>query len=111
MAQKVTAMESCAAVFAGQIDNVAEFCRDSRSVGRRFTSGGTGSGRRSRRAAGTITAAAYSPGQTPAAVEEAVLRQRKQLLEAGRDHGPQSIVWALQRDEMPCRRARRSGGF
>ena len=38
--------------------------------------------------------------QTPAAVEEAVLRKRKQLLEQGLDHGPQSIVWTLERDEM-----------
>jgi transposase InsO family protein len=34
-------------------------------------------------------------------VEEAVLRCRKQLLEQGLDHGPQSIVWALQRRETP----------
>jgi transposase InsO family protein len=27
-----------------------------------------------------------------------VLRKRKELLEAGRDHGPQSIQWSLQRD-------------
>ena len=29
-----------------------------------------------------------------------MLRQRKQLLEQGLDHGPQSIVWTLQRDEI-----------
>jgi hypothetical protein len=29
-----------------------------------------------------------------------VLRRRKQLLEQGLDHGPQSIVWTLQRDEI-----------
>jgi transposase InsO family protein len=40
-----------------------------------------------------------SPGQTSADVEEVVLRRRKQLLEDGRDHGPQSIQWSLQRDE------------
>ena len=47
----------------------------------------------------------HSPGQTAAAVEEAVLRRRKQLIEQGLDHGPQSIVWALQRDgvAMPSR--------
>ncbi len=40
------------------------------------------------------------PGQTTAAVEEIVLRRRKQLIEDGRDHGPQSIVWSLQREGL-----------
>src|SRR3546814_5419216 len=39
-----------------------------------------------------------SPGQTSPEIEDLVLRRRKQLLEAGKDHGAQSIVWALQRD-------------
>src|SRR3546814_3468224 len=39
-----------------------------------------------------------SPGQTSPEIEGLVLRRRKQLLEAGKDHGAQSIVWALQRD-------------
>ncbi|MBU8821195.1 IS481 family transposase, partial [Mycolicibacterium goodii] len=36
--------------------------------------------------------------QTPAEVEDMVVRRRKQLIELGCDHGPQSIVWSLQRD-------------
>ena len=102
MAQKVTAMDIRAAtVFAGQIDNVSQFCRDqqiSRQTfykwRRRFDQNGlAGLQEQSRRPNS-------SPGQTPAAVEEAVLRQRKQLLEQGLDHGPQSIVWALESDEI-----------
>jgi transposase InsO family protein len=104
MAQKVTAMDIRAATaFAGQIDNVSQFCRDrhiSRQTfykfGRRFARDGlAGLQEQSRRPNS-------SPGQTPAVVEEAVLRQRKQLLEQGLDHGPQSIVWALERDERPA---------
>ena len=114
MAQKVTAMDIRAATaFAGQIDNVSQFCRD-RQISRqtfykwrrRFGQDGlAGLQERSRRPNS-------SPGQTPAAVEEAVLRQRKQLLEQGLDHGPQSIVWALAtRRRWPCRHARRCRGF
>jgi transposase InsO family protein len=100
MAQKVTAMDIRAATaFAGQIENVSAFCRReqiSRQTfykwRRRFRDGGLGGlEERSRRPN-------FSPGQTAAAAEEAVLRKRKQLLEQGLDHGPQSIVWALQRD-------------
>jgi transposase len=103
MAQKVTAMDIRAATaLAGQIDNVSQFCRDqqiSRQTfykwRRRFSRDGLdGLQELSRRPNS-------SPGQTPAAVEEAVLRCRKQLLEQGLDHGPQSIVWALQRRETP----------
>jgi transposase InsO family protein len=91
-----------ATALAGQIDNVAQFCRDQQisrqtfyKFRRRFDEEGlAGLQDRSRRPVS-------SPGQTSAAVEEVVLRKRKQLLEAGLDHGPQSIVWALQRDEMP----------
>ena len=102
MAQKVTAMDIRAATaLAGQIDNVSQFCRDqqiSRQTfykwRRRFDQNGlAGLQEQSRRPNS-------SPGQTPAAVEEAVLRQRKQLLEQGLDHGPQSIVWALESDEI-----------
>jgi len=104
MAQKVTAMDIRAATaFAGQIDNVSQFCRDrhiSRQTfykfRRRFVRDGlAGLEEQSRRPNS-------SPGLTPAAVEEAVLRMRKQLLEQGLDHGPQSIVWTLQRDERPA---------
>ena len=102
MAQKVTAMDiRVATAFAGQIDNVAQFCRDqqvSRQTfykwRRRFGQDGlAGLQEQSRRPNS-------SPGQTAAAVEEAVLRKRKQLREQGLDHGPQSIVWTLERDEM-----------
>ncbi|GBE63679.1 hypothetical protein MFM001_01410 [Mycobacterium sp. MFM001] len=104
MAQKVTAMDIRAATaLAGQINNVSQFCRD-RQISRqtfykwrrRFGQDGlAGLQEQSRRPNS-------SPGQTPVAVEEAVLRKRKQLLEQGLDHGPQSIVWALQRDETPA---------
>jgi transposase InsO family protein len=102
MAQKVTAMDIRAATaFAGQVDNVSQFCRDQQisrqtfyKFRRRFAQDGlAGLQEQSRRPNS-------SPGQTPAAVEEAVLRARKQLLEQGRDHGPQSIVWTLERDGL-----------
>ena len=91
-----------ATAFAGQIDNVSQFCRDQQisrqtfyKYRRRFGQNGlAGLQEQSRRPNS-------SPGQTPAAVEEAVLHQRKQLLEQGLDHGPQSIVWALQRQNRP----------
>lgn len=104
MAQKVTAMDLRAATaLAGEIENVAEFCRR-RQISRqtfykwrrRFCDDGlAGLQEQSRRPLS-------SPGQTAAAVEEAVLRKRKQLLEQGLDYGPQSIVWALQRDGAPA---------
>jgi transposase InsO family protein len=102
MAQKVTAMDIRAATaLAGQVDNVSQFCRDHQisrqtfyKFRRRFAQDGlAGLQEQSRRPNS-------SPGQTAAAVEEAVLRARKQLLEQGRDHGPQSIVWALERDGL-----------
>jgi transposase InsO family protein len=99
MAQKVTAMDiRMAATFVGH-ENVAAYCRAtgiSRATfykwRRRFREEGIGGlGEHSRRPSS-------SPGQTSAAVEELVLRRRKQLLEQGCDHGPQSIVWSLRRD-------------
>jgi transposase InsO family protein len=102
MAQKVTAMDIRAATaLAGQIDNVSQFCRDRQisrqtfyKYRRRFGEDGLGGLQEQSRRPNS------SPGQTPAAIEETVLRQRKLLLEQGRDHGPQSIVWTLERDEM-----------
>jgi transposase InsO family protein len=103
MAQKVTAMDIRAATaVAGQIDNVAQFCREHQisrqtfyKFRRRFGEEGlAGLQDRSRRPVS-------SPGQTSAAVEEVVLRRRKQLLDDGRDYGPQSIQWSLQREEYP----------
>jgi transposase InsO family protein len=100
MAQKVTAMDiRMAAALAGQVGNVAAFCRE-RQISRqtfykfraRFDEQGIdGLKDRSRRPVS-------SPGQTSAEVEELALRRRKQLLEQGLDHGPQSIQWSLQRD-------------
>ena len=91
-----------AAALAGQVENVAEFCREQKISRQTFykwrarfgEAGIEGLQDRSRRPH-------RSPGQTPAGVEEAVLRTRKQLIEQGLDHGPQSIVWALQRVEVP----------
>lgn len=91
-----------ATALAGQIENVAAFCRKQQISRQTFykwqhrfgDAGLAGLQQQSRRPH-------HSPGQTAAAVEEAVLRKRKQLIEAGCDHGPQSILWALQRDEMP----------
>ena len=103
MAQKVTAMDIRAATaLAGQVDNVSQFCRDQQisrqtfyKFRRRFGQGGlAGLQDQSRRPNS-------SPGQTPASVEDAVLRKRKQLVEQGLDHGPQSIVWTLQREHTP----------
>jgi transposase InsO family protein len=83
------------------VENVAAFCRQ-QQISRatfykwqhRFREQGlAGLKERSRRPASC-------PGHTPAAVEEAVLRRRKQLLEQGLDHGPQSIMWAMQRDGL-----------
>ena len=100
MAQKVTAMDiRMAAALAGQVDNVAEFCRREQisrqtfyKFRRRFREVGSPGCRNG--PDGRLT----SPGQTSAEVEELVLRRRKQLIEQGLDHGPQSIVWSLQRD-------------
>lgn len=101
MPQKVAGMDIRAATaMAGQIDNVAQFCREQRisretfyKWRRRFQQSGlAGLQERSRRPRS-------SPGQTPAEVQQAVLTKRRRLAEAGLDHGPQSIVWALQRDK------------
>lgn len=88
-----------AAALAGQIENVAEFCRQEQisrqtfyKYRQRFRDEGVDGLRdRSRR---PLT----SPGQTSPEIEDLVLRRRKQLLEAGQDHGAQSIVSAMQRD-------------
>src|SRR3546814_6832592 len=92
MAQKVTAMDiRMAAALAGQIENVAQFCRQEQisrqtfyKYRQRFQDEGVDGLRdRSRR---PLT----SPGQTSPEIEDLVLRRRKQLLEAGKDHGAQS---------------------
>ena len=88
-----------AAALAGQVQNVSAFCVENKisrqtfyKYRARFAQDGiTGLAARSRRPL-TI------PGQTSSEVEELVLRRRRQLLEKGLDHGPQSISWSLQRD-------------
>jgi transposase InsO family protein len=100
MAQKVTAMDiRMAAALAGQIENVAQFCRDHQisretfyKYRRRFGEGGIGGLQELSRRPHT------SPGQTPVEVEDLIVLRRKQLIEDGRDHGAQSIVWSLQRE-------------
>ena len=100
MAQKVTAMDiRMAAALADGVENVAQFCRGegiSRQTfykfRRRFREEGIDGLRdRSRR---PLT----SPGQTPVEVEDVIVLRRKQRLDQGLDHGPQSIVWSLQRE-------------
>ncbi len=100
MAQKVTAMDiRMAAGLAGQIDNVAEFCRRegiSRETfykwQRRFLQHGVpGLQERSRRPN-------RSPGQASTAVQKLVLDRRERLVKDGLDHGPEAIVWALRDD-------------
>lgn len=102
MAQKVTAMDiRMAAALAGQVDNVAAFCRHeqiSRQTFYKFRArfvqeGLAGLADRSRRPS-------TSPGQTSAEVEDLVVHRRKRLVEQGLDHGAQSIVWSLQRDAV-----------
>lgn len=86
---------------AGQIQNVSAYCRSQKisrqtfyKYRRRFREDGLAGLEECSRRPGS------SPGQTAAEVEEAVLRKRKQLIEQGLDHGAQSIVWALTRDEV-----------
>lgn len=99
MVQKVTAMDiRTATALAGQVVNVSQFCRENQISRQTFykwrarfgEAGIDGLHQRSRRPK-------LCPGQTPPAVEQLVLDKRKELLELGLDHGPQSIVWALQR--------------
>lgn len=83
-----------AAALAGQVDNVAEFCRDEQinrqtfyKILRRFCDEGIdGLQDRSR---GPLR----SPGQTTAEVQDIAVRRREQLIEQGLDHGDHSIVW------------------
>jgi transposase InsO family protein len=99
MAQKVTAMDIRAATaLAGEIENVAEFCRR-HQISRvtfykwraRFAEQGlAGLQELSRRPQSC-------PRATDAPVVAAVLGCRVELLKAGLDYGPQSIVWTLHR--------------
>lgn len=101
MAQKVAAMDVRAATaMAGQIDNITAFCRE-QAISRqtfykwkqRFEAEGlAGLAEQSRRPR-------TNPRHTPAAVEELVLRARKDLEDQGADCGPQSIRWLLLRSQ------------
>jgi transposase InsO family protein len=103
MAQKVTAMDiRAAAALAGEIENVAEFCRRHQisrvtfyKLRKRFLAEGwEGLAQdRSRRPVSCPTA-------TDTTVVAAVIACRVELLGAGLDHGPQSIVWVLQHRGM-----------
>lgn len=97
-----------AAACAAVVSNVSAFCREqgiSRESfyvwRRRFAEGGaaalTDRSRRPRRC----------PIATPAVVEDAVLRVRKELVGEGADHGPDAIGWRLMEagdfDHVPSR--------
>ena len=100
MAGSVVPMDvRMAAALAGGVANVAVFCQR-QGISRktfykwraRFVAEGVaGLQERSRRPL-------VSPGATPAEVEELVVCVRKQLAEAGTDHGPDPIRWALLAD-------------
>src|SRR6478752_2901788 len=103
MAQKVTAMDTRAATaLAGQVENVAEFCRRHQisrvtfyKWRRRFAAQGWDglAKEHSRRPVSC-------PSATGADMVAAVVKCRVEMLAAGLDHGPQSIVWTLQRNGM-----------
>ena len=95
-------MKAIAAVIAyveGEAMNVAEVCRDCgiapktfyKYAGRYRAEGLTGFEPRSRRPSS-------SPNQTPAVLEDAIVELRKELADAGHDHGATTIQWHLGRD-------------
>src|SRR5271155_1083201 len=98
MAQKVTAMDiRTATALVGQVQNVAEFCRRRHMSRvtfykwrRRFAAHGfDGLREESRRPVSC-------PAATGADMVAMVVDCRIALLGAGLDHGPPTIVWALQ---------------
>ena len=98
MAQKVTAMDlKMAAALAGGVDDVAAYCRE-HGISRttfykwktRFRDEGV-EGLRDR-----SRAHRSSPNQTAVAVEDLLVRVRKELEDDGRDAGPQSVLWELE---------------
>ncbi len=103
MAQKVTAMDTRALVaLVGEVENVSQFCREHQICtttfyklrNRFFAEGWEGLLQdKSRRPLS-------SPTATDPAVVAAVLDCRLTLLGSGKDHGPQPIVWTLQRRGM-----------
>jgi transposase InsO family protein len=97
--RKVTSMKAMAAVVAvgaGQRINVSAVCAEAgisrktfyKWVARYRVEGVDGLGERSRRPH-------RSPGQTPVEVEEFVVGWRKELADAGLDHGATTIQWHL----------------
>jgi transposase InsO family protein len=97
MGQKVVAMDvRMAAALAGAVPNVKAFCAE-QGISRqsfykwraRFAESGVeGLQERSRRPA-------HPAGKTPSAVEDEIVRVRKELADQGSDNGPDSIRWAL----------------
>lgn len=95
----VRAMAMVLAYVAGERVNVAEVCRETgiarktfyKYVARVRAEGMDGFTPRSRR---PLT----SPGATPVAIEDAIVERRKELLDAGLDHGATTIQWHLGRD-------------
>lgn len=104
MAQKVAEMDvRMAAALASGPANVAGFCRAA-GISRqtfykwrtRFAEDGLdGLEPRSR-------APLRHPGATSPDMEDALVRCRKQLQDAGRDFGPQSVLWELEREGIPA---------
>ena len=52
-----------------------------------------------------------SPTRTSEVLEDEIVALRKHLAEEGFDAGPHTIHYYLSRDQLRCRRSRRSGGF
>lgn len=95
----VKAMATVLAYTAGERVNVAKVCRETgiarktfyKYVARVRAEGTDGFTPRSRRPH-------TSPGATPMEVEDAVVERRKELVDAGLDHGATTIQWHLGRD-------------
>jgi transposase InsO family protein len=105
MARMVTSMRVVSAVIAvaeGAVVNVSGVCRDAgvsrktfyKHLARYRAEGIGGIEPRSRRPH-------RSPGQTPASMEEIVVRLRKELADGGLDHGATTIQWHLGRQGLP----------
>jgi len=96
------AMAAVVAVAAGEKLDVSQVCRDSgisrktfyKWVARCRAEGLEGLQERSRRPH-------HCPAQTGVEVEDAVVRLRKELAEAGLDHGATTIQWHLGRRRQP----------
>jgi hypothetical protein len=96
------AMAAVVAVAAGEKLDVSQVCRDSgisrktfyKWVARCRAEGLEGLNERSRRPH-------HCPAQTDVEVEDAVVRLRKELIDAGLDHGATTIQWHLGRRRRP----------